>query len=103
LACIAWILQRRSCYVAAQTAAYGDAGTYLDDEDVVSMDSKQQDDGRTYYYYELNASYGTNGPHTYSAVTTKGDLALLFVAAANDKQWASSKDRLMKAAESFRA
>jgi len=67
------------------------------------MDSKQQDDGRTYYYYELNASYGTNGPHTYSAVTTKGDLALLFVAAANDKQWASSKDRLMKAAESFRA
>lgn len=46
---------------------------------------------------------GTNGPHTYSAVTTKGDLALMFVAAANDKQWPGSRERLIKAAESFRA
>jgi hypothetical protein len=46
-------------------------GTYLDDEDVVSSSSRSQDDGRLYYYYELNASYGTNGPHTLTAVTTK--------------------------------
>jgi len=78
-------------------------GTYLDEEDVVSVSSKKQDDGRTYYYYELNASYGSVGPHTLSAATTKGDLALLFVASANEKQWAKSKDMLQKAVDSFRA
>lgn len=35
------------------------------------MSSKKQDDGRMYYYYELNASYGSVGPHTLSAATTK--------------------------------
>lgn len=78
-------------------------GTYLDEEDVVSATAKKQDDGRTYYYYECNAPYGLVGPHTYSACTTKGDLALLFIASANDKQWMGSKTKLVKAAESFRA
>lgn len=39
-----------------------------------------------YYYYEINSPYATNGPHSLSAATTKGDLALVFIAAANDKQ-----------------
>jgi hypothetical protein len=62
-----------------------------------------QEDGRTYYYYELNAPYGTLGPRSYSACTTKGDLALLFIASATEKQWANSKESLIKAAETFRA
>eukprot|EP00878_Enallax_costatus_P002980 GHUV01003176.1.p1 GENE.GHUV01003176.1~~GHUV01003176.1.p1 ORF type:complete len:275 (+),score=73.11 GHUV01003176.1:193-1017(+) len=78
-------------------------GTYLDEEDIISATAKIQEDGRTYYYYECNASYGLVGPHTYSACTTKGDLALLFIASANDKQWAHSKKQLVEAAESFRA
>ncbi|WIA18137.1 hypothetical protein OEZ85_009613 [Tetradesmus obliquus] len=78
-------------------------GTYIEEDDVVSATSKQQEDGRTYYYYELNAPYGTLGPHSYSACTTKGDIALLFIASANEKQWANSKDALRKAAETFRA
>lgn len=45
-------------------------GTYLDEEEVISATSKVVD-GRTYYYYEINASYGKVGPHTLTAVTTK--------------------------------
>ncbi len=45
----------------------------------------------------------TNGPHTLSACTAKGDLALLFVVSANDKQWARSQAKLRKVVESFRA
>lgn len=78
-------------------------GTYIEEEDVVSTSSKQQEDGRTYYYFELNAPYGTLGPHSFSACTTKGDVALLFIASASEKQWANSKDSLMKAAQTFRA
>lgn len=78
-------------------------GTYLDEEDVVSAASERRDDGRTYYTYEINASYGTNGPHTVSAATVKGDLALLMVAAANDRQWARSEATLRQMVETFRA
>lgn len=34
----------------------------------------------------INSPYATNGPHSVSAATTKGDLALVFIAAANEKQ-----------------
>lgn len=34
----------------------------------------------------IDSPYATNGPHSVSAATTKGDLALVFIAAANDKQ-----------------
>jgi hypothetical protein len=34
----------------------------------------------------INSQYATNGPHNVSAATTKGDLALVFIASANDKQ-----------------
>ncbi len=78
-------------------------GTYLDEEDIISATSAKRDDGLTYYSYEINASYGTNGPHTLSTVTTKGDLALLFVVAANDKQWPKSQEKLKKMVEAFRA
>ncbi|KIZ01701.1 PsbP domain-containing protein 6 [Monoraphidium neglectum] len=78
-------------------------GTYLDEEDVVSASSAKRDDGLLYYNYEINASYGTNGPHTVSSVTVKGDLALLLVVSANDKQWAKNEGRLRAMVETFRA
>lgn len=78
-------------------------GTYLDDEDVVSVITKEQDDGRTYYYYEINAPYGTNGPHTLTAMTTKGELALLFIVSATDKQWSRAQGKLRQVVETFRA
>ncbi len=79
------------------------AGTYLDDEDVLSATSKKQDDGLTYYYYHIYAPYGTNGPHTLSACTAKGDLALLFVVSASEKQWAAKQAFLEEVVDTFRA
>lgn len=78
-------------------------GTVLDEEDVVSAASKKQEDGRTYYLYEVNTPYGTFGTHALASCTTKGDLALLLVATANDKQWTKSAPMLRKIVSSFRA
>eukprot|EP01026_Neomeris_dumetosa_P080897 TRINITY_DN90174_c0_g1_i3.p1 TRINITY_DN90174_c0_g1~~TRINITY_DN90174_c0_g1_i3.p1 ORF type:complete len:261 (+),score=24.39 TRINITY_DN90174_c0_g1_i3:51-833(+) len=77
-------------------------GTYLDEEDIVSISQKQNEDGRTYYYYELNAPYGTVGPHTLTCASTKGDLALLAIISANDKQWAKSQGKLKNMIDTFR-
>jgi hypothetical protein len=38
-----------------------------------------------------------------SSVTVKGDLALLLVVSANDKQWAKNEGRLRAMVETFRA
>jgi hypothetical protein len=78
-------------------------GTYLDEEDVVSAKAGKRDDGLVYYSYEINAPYGTVGPHTVSAATVKGDLALMIVVSGNEKQWARNEAALRKVAESFRA
>jgi PsbP len=78
-------------------------GTYLDLDDVVSAEAKQLDDGLTYYYYDVYATYGLNGPHTLTACTVKGDLALLFCLSANDKQYARSKKKLNTMLQTFRA
>lgn len=52
---------------------------------------------------EVFAPYGTNGPHTLSACTVKGDLLLLFLVSANDKQWARTEQVLRQVVTSFRA
>ena len=159
-------LQPQACYLSSTTPATHHPtrtpkGTYLDEEDVISAASARRDDGLTYYTYEINAPYGTNGPHTVSACTVKvpagcfwqrpacgclwlwcgvgalgagvpldlmyvslgpvlplsnliscappnllrpqGDLALLFVVGANDKQWARHEGTLRKIVDSFRA
>eukprot|EP01023_Acetabularia_acetabulum_P018109 TRINITY_DN1915_c0_g1_i1.p1 TRINITY_DN1915_c0_g1~~TRINITY_DN1915_c0_g1_i1.p1 ORF type:complete len:286 (-),score=42.17 TRINITY_DN1915_c0_g1_i1:252-1109(-) len=77
-------------------------GTYLDEEDIVSIKQQENSDGRTYYYYEIFAPYGTVGPHTLTCASTKGDLALLAVISANDKQWAKNKDKLRSMIQTFR-
>ncbi|KAK9844560.1 hypothetical protein WJX74_004051 [Apatococcus lobatus] len=77
-------------------------GTYLEPDDVVSRDKKSVD-GRTYYVFEANAPYGSNGAHTLTSVTTKDGNAYLFVVSANEKQWSKSQSKLRKLQESFRA
>ena len=78
-------------------------GTYLDNDDIVSTQVKKQEDGLTYYVYDVYATYGLKGPHTLTACTVKGDLALLFSVAANDKQYARSKKKIAAMVETFRA
>jgi PsbP len=78
-------------------------GTYLDTESVNDMRSEKRDDGLTYYYYDVYSTEGLNGPHTYTACTVKGDLVLLFSAAANDKQWPKGKRKIETMVQSFRA
>ncbi|KAI8471276.1 MAG: hypothetical protein J3K34DRAFT_417665 [Monoraphidium minutum] len=78
-------------------------GTYLDEEDIVAAGQESRDDGLTYYTYEINAAYGNLGPHTVSAATVKGDLALLMVVYANEKQWARNEGRLRQMVKTFRA
>lgn len=78
-------------------------GTYLDLDEVQSMKKERLDDGLTYYYYDVYATYGLIGPHTLSACTVKGDLAFIFLVAANDKQWGRAKGKLNKVVQSFRA
>jgi hypothetical protein len=46
---------------------------------------------------------GTNGPHTLSTATVKGDCALMLVVSANEKQWARNEARLREMPLTFRA
>ena len=78
-------------------------GTYLDQEDVITMESATLEDGFTYYYYDIYATYGLKGPHTLTACAVKGDLCLLFCVAASDKQWATSEKKLRSIWKTFRA
>lgn len=75
-------------------------GTYMEEEDLVATSTKVQDDGLTYYYYELYAP-AANG-HSLTAVTTKGEGCYLFVCSASDKAWKSSEPKLRQMVESFR-
>jgi hypothetical protein len=77
-------------------------GTYLDEEDVRSIEKKKYD-GRSYYQYEAYATYGTLGPHTLTSVTVKGDLLMMLAISANDKQWAKGEKKLRQMLDTFRA
>ena len=54
-------------------------------------------------FKQINAPYGLTGPHHLVAVTTRADLAYIFVVSASEKQWAKSKATLEKVAGSFQA
>lgn len=79
-------------------------GNYLDSvEDVVSMNTEEFSDGRTYYTYEIAAPYAKVGTHQLAAFTTKGDLAYLWVVAGNDKQWGKAESKLRYMLKTFTA
>ncbi|KAI3428703.1 hypothetical protein D9Q98_007527 [Chlorella vulgaris] len=78
-------------------------GTYLDEEDVLSAESKQLADGRTYYVYEVYTPYSKTGGHNLAAFTTKNGLAYLLTVSASEKQWGSSQDKLRTMVDSFQA
>lgn len=69
--------------------------------DVVSS-AAQTVGGQTYYQYELLTPTALAGAHNLAAVTFKGSVALLLVASASEKQWASGEKSLRAIMESFR-
>lgn len=78
-------------------------GNYLDsvEDDVRSTAVTKHEDGRTYYEYEVVAPYAKNGTRQLAAFTVKGDLAYLWVLAANDRQWSKSEKTLRHMLKSF--
>lgn len=78
-------------------------GTFLDEDDVTSATEKKQDDGELYYYYEVNSPFAKFGQHIVTCATVKGDVALLFVVSASEKQWAKSQGKIKKMVQTFRA
>lgn len=78
-------------------------GTFLDEDDVLSASERKLDDGEVYYYYEVNSPYAKFGQHIVTSATVKGEVALLFVVSASDKQWSKSEGNIRKMVETFRA
>ena len=54
-------------------------------------------------FAQINAPYGLTGPHHLVSVTTRADLAYVFVVSATEKQWAKARGTLEKVAKSFQA
>lgn len=73
-----------------------------EEEEVLSSNKVEGASGPV-YVYEINAPYGLAGPHHLVAVTTREDLAYLFVVSASEKQWSKAKGTLEKVAGSFQA
>lgn len=54
-----------------------------------------------YYTYELETPFALTGSHNLAKATAKGNTVILFVASANDKQWATSQETLQAILDSF--
>jgi hypothetical protein len=76
-------------------------GTYIDEDSVNSMEARTIGDS-DYYIYDVYADYGTLPPHGLAAATTKGEVLLLFIVSATDKQWGKAEGQLRAMIDSFR-
>lgn len=76
-------------------------GTYIDEDSVVSAESKTIN-GRVYYDYYVDADYGTLPQHGLCSATTTGEVILLFIVSATEKQWANNEKQLRAVQQSFR-
>ena len=77
-------------------------GDYYEPEYKVSSDAVSKD-GLTYYVYELFAPDSLSGPHILGVTTFKDEGCLLLKISATEKQWKSSKAKLVEIAKSFKA
>ena len=59
--------------------------------------------GMQYYSYQLETPFALTGSHNLATATAKGNVVLLCVVSANDKQWAASQDLLKTILKSFSA
>jgi len=59
--------------------------------------------GAQYYSYQLETPFALTGSHNLATATAKGNVVLLCVVSANDKQWAASQDLLKTILKSFTA
>jgi hypothetical protein len=67
-------------------------GQGYEDEDLARASVRRTADGRVFYDLELLASTADpSGPRRLAAVTVKGGVVYLFVAAATERQWSSDK------------
>lgn len=55
-----------------------------------------------YYNYVLETPFALTGSHNLAKATAKGSTVVLFVASANDRQWAASWKVLKAMLDSFR-
>lgn len=77
-------------------------GNSYDPEELLETTVDKKDD-TTYYRYQLETPFALTGSHNLATATAKGNVVLLFVVSANDKQWASSQELLKKVLKSFSA
>lgn len=78
-------------------------GNQPPEEEEVVRASREEGASGPVYTYEINAPYGLTGPHHLVSVTTRADLAYIFVVSATEKQWAKARGTLEKVAKSFQA
>ncbi|KAG0620113.1 hypothetical protein M758_4G190200 [Ceratodon purpureus] len=77
-------------------------GNSYDADELLETTVDKKDD-MTYYRYQLETPFALTGSHNLATATAKGNVVLLFVVSANDKQWASSQELLKKVLRSFSA
>jgi hypothetical protein len=77
-------------------------GNSFDPDEVLETSVEKKGD-LTYYNYQLETPFALTGAHNLAAATASGNVVLLFVVSASDKQWASSQDLLRTVLESFSA
>ncbi|OAY74835.1 PsbP domain-containing protein 6, chloroplastic [Ananas comosus] len=75
-------------------------GNTLDSEELLETSIEKRGD-QTYYTYVLETPFASTGSHNLAKATAKGNTVILFVASANDKQWASSQKTLKAILDSF--
>lgn len=77
-------------------------GNSYDPDEVLETSVDHRGD-LTYYSYQLETPFALTGSHNLATATAKGNVVLLCVVSANDKQWASSQDLLKTILKSFSA
>ncbi|XXG50597.1 hypothetical protein AAC387_Pa02g4576 [Persea americana] len=85
--------------VIASLGPFVTGNSYDSDELIQTSVDKRGE--QTYYTYVLETPFALTGSHNLAKATAKGNTVILFVASANDKQWATSQETLQAILDSF--
>ncbi|KAG6541081.1 hypothetical protein Mapa_017519 [Marchantia paleacea] len=75
-------------------------GNSFDPEEVIETSVERRGD-QTFYTYQLETPFAKTGQHNLATATAKGNVVMLFVVSATDKQWQASEKLLRTILESF--
>ncbi|KAL2609439.1 hypothetical protein R1flu_028012 [Riccia fluitans] len=75
-------------------------GNSYDPEEVTETSVSRKGD-LTYYNYQLETPFAKTGQHNLATATAKGNVVMLFVVSASDKQWSNSEGTLRAILNSF--